>query len=158
MESDELRRMETGSTANKRNSDQPEERTVKEQKVDDIAMDQGPRDAGVTKMRMDEMRMDQVMAVSNGTSRVCVNEEKYEPATIRGLPADLVKKSPAREMKHLDDMNVLEWAEEPTVPEGAKILDCGWTMKMKSPREARACVVLKDYAVMFVALCGMVWA
>ena len=42
-------------------------------------MDQGPRDAGVTKMRMDEMLMDQFMAVSSGTSRVCVNEEKYEP-------------------------------------------------------------------------------
>ena len=30
-------------------SDQPDESAVKEQKVDDIAMDQGPRDAGVTK-------------------------------------------------------------------------------------------------------------
>ena len=87
---------------------QSEEVTVKEQRVDDIVMDQGPRDAGVTKARMDEMLMDQVMAVSNGTSRVCVNEEKYEPATIRGLPADLVKKGRAREMKDLDDMNVLE--------------------------------------------------
>ena len=85
MESDELRRMGTGSSANKRTSDQPEETTVKEQRVDDIAMDQGPRDAGVTKMRMDEMLMDQVMALSSGTSRACVNEEKYEPATIRGL-------------------------------------------------------------------------
>ena len=46
MENDELRRMGTGSTANKRKSDQPEEATVKEQRVDDIAMDQGPRDAG----------------------------------------------------------------------------------------------------------------
>ena len=35
---------------------------MKEQRVDDIVMDQGPRDAGVTKMRMDEMLMDQVMA------------------------------------------------------------------------------------------------
>ena len=34
-------------------SDQPEEATVQEQRVDDIVMDQGPRDAGVTKMRMD---------------------------------------------------------------------------------------------------------
>ena len=50
---------------------------------------------------MDEMLMDQVMAVSNGTSRVCVNEEKYEPATVRGLPADLVKKSQARETTSL---------------------------------------------------------
>ena len=106
-------------------SDQPEEATVKEQRVDDIVMDQGPRDAGVTKLRMDEMLMDQVMAVSSGTSRVCVNEEKYEPATIRGLPADLVKKGQLREMKDLDDMNVLEWVEESTVPKDAQILDCG---------------------------------
>ena len=91
--------------------------------------------------------MDQVMAVSNGTSRVCVDEEKYEPATIRRLPADLVKKSQAREMKDLDDMNVLEWVEESTVPKDAQILDCGWAMKMKSPSEVRARVVLKDYAV-----------
>ena len=81
-------------------------------------MDQGPRDAGVTKMRMDEMLMDQVMAVSSGTSRV-------EPATIRRLPADLVKKGQAGEMKDLDDMNVLEWVEESTVPKDAPILDCG---------------------------------
>ena len=52
--------------------DQPEEATVKEQRVDDIVIDQGPRDAGVTKMRMDEMLMDQVMAVSNGNfTRLC---------------------------------------------------------------------------------------
>ena len=76
MENDEMRIMGTGSTVNKRESDQPEESTVKEQRVDDVAMDQGPRDAGVTKMRMDEMLMDQVMAVSSGTSRVCENEEK----------------------------------------------------------------------------------
>ena len=50
---DELRRMGTCSTANMRKSDQPEK------SVDDIPMDQGPRDAGVTKMRMDEMLMDQ---------------------------------------------------------------------------------------------------
>ena len=90
MENDELRRMGTSSTAIKRKSDQPEEATVKEQRVDVIMMDEGPRDAGVTKMRMDEMLTDQVMAVSSGTSRVCVNEEKYEPATIRGLPTDLL--------------------------------------------------------------------
>ena len=122
MENDDLRRMGTGRTANKRKSDQPEEATVKEQRVDDIVMDQGPRDAGVTNMRMDEMPMDQVMAVSNGTSRVRVNEEKYELATIRGLPADLVRKNQAREMKDLDDMNVLEWVEESTVPKDAQIL------------------------------------
>ena len=39
---------------------------MKEHRVDDIVMDQGPRDAGVTKMRMDEMLMDQVMAVTSG--------------------------------------------------------------------------------------------
>ena len=82
----------------------------------------------MTKMRMDEMLMDQVMTVSSGTSRVCANEEKYEPATIRGLPADLVKKGQAREMRDLDDMNVLEWMEESMVPKDAL-------------------VVLKDYAV-----------
>ena len=36
---------------------------MKEQRVDDITMDQGPRDASMTKMRMDEMLMDQVKAV-----------------------------------------------------------------------------------------------
>ena len=56
--------------ANKRKSDQPEESTVKKQRVDDVAMDQGPRGAGVTNVRLDEMLMDQVMAVSSGTSRV----------------------------------------------------------------------------------------
>ena len=81
------------------------------------------------------MLMDQVMAVSCWTSRVCVNKVKYEPATIRGLPADLVKKGQAREMKDLDDMNVLEWVEESTAPTCAKILDSGWAMKMKSPSE-----------------------
>ena len=83
MESDELQRVGTGSSANKRKSDQPEETTVKERRVDDIAMDEGRQDASMTKMRMDETLMDQVMAVSCGTSRVCVNKEKYEPATIR---------------------------------------------------------------------------
>ena len=147
VENNELWRMGAGSTANKRKSDQPEEATVKEQRVDDIVMDQGPRDAGVTKMRMDEMLMDQVMAVSSGTSRVCLNEEKYEPATMRGLPADLVTKSQAREMKDLDDMNVLEWVEESTFPKDAQILDYGWAMKMTSPSGVRARVVLKIYAV-----------
>ena len=50
-------------------------------------------------------------------------------------------------MKDLDDMKVLEWVKESTVPRDAKILDCGWAMKMKSPSEVRARVVLKDYAV-----------
>ena len=35
----------------------------------------------MTRMRMDEMLMDQVMVVSCGI-RVCLNEEKDEPATI----------------------------------------------------------------------------
>ena len=50
-------------------------------------------------------------------------------------------------MKDLDDMNVLEWVEESTVRKDAQILDCGWAMKMKSPSEVRARVVLEDYAV-----------
>ena len=69
------------------------------------------------------------------------------PVTIRRLPAALVKKCQAREMKDLDDMNVLELVEESTVPKDAQILDCGWAMKMKFPSEVRARVVLKDYAV-----------
>ena len=48
-----------------------------------------------------------------------------------------VKKGQAREMKDLDDMNVLEWVEESTVPKDAWILDCGWAMKMTSPSEVR---------------------
>ena len=59
--------------------------------------------------------------MSNGTSRVCVKEEKYEPATIRGLPAAIVKNGQAREMQDFDDMNVLEWVEESTVA-----LDAQW--------------------------------
>ena len=148
MERDDQQRMGTGSVANKRQSEQPEELTAKERKVENSPMDdQEPEHTSQTKARMDEMLMDQVMAVSCGTSRVCVNEEKFESATIRGLPADLVKKGQAREMKDLDDMKVLEWVKESTVPRDAKILDCGWAMKMKSPSEVRARVVLKDYAV-----------
>ena len=144
MENDELHRIGIGSSANKRKSDQPEEATVKEQRVDDIVMDQVPQDAGVTKMRTDEMLMDQVMAMSSGTSRVCVNEEKYEPATIGGIPADVVKKCQARDMKDVDDTNGVK---ESTVQKDAKILDCGWATKTKSPSEVRARVALKDYAV-----------
>ena len=84
--------MGTGSTANKREGDQPEEATVKEQRVDDIVMDQGPRDAGVTKMRMDLMLMDQVMAVSSGTSRVCVNEENTSQRQSEDCPQILSRK------------------------------------------------------------------
>ena len=115
MENDELQRMGTGSTANKRKGDQPEEATVKEQRVDNIVMDQGPRDAGVTKMRMDEMLMDQVVAVSSGTSRVCVNEENTSQRQSGDRPQILSKKGQAREIQDLDDMNVLEWVEESTV-------------------------------------------
>ena len=148
MERDDQQKMGTGSVANKRQGEQPEELTAKERKVENSPMDdQEPEHTSQTKARMDEMLMDQVMAVSCGTSRVCVNEEKFESATIRGLPADLVKKGQAREMKDLDDMKVLEWMKESTVPRDAKILDCGWAMKMKSPSEVRARVVLKDYAV-----------
>ena len=50
-------------------------------------------------------------------------------------------------MKDLDDMNVLVWVRESTVPRDAKILDCGWATKMKSPFEVRARVVLEDHAV-----------
>ena len=64
--------MGTGNSANKRKRDQPEEMTVKEHRFDDIAMDQGPQDASMTKMRMDEMLMDQVMAGSCGDfTRLC---------------------------------------------------------------------------------------
>ena len=148
METDELQRMGTGSVASKRQGDQPEELTAKERRVENPAMDdQEPEDASQTKARMDEMLMDQVLAVSCGTSRVCVNEGKYESATIRGFLADLVKKGQAREMKDFDDMKVLEWVKQSTVPRDAKILDCGWAMKTKSPSEVRARVVLKDYAV-----------
>ena len=76
-----------------------------------------------------------------------MNEEKYETATIRGLPADLAKKSQVRVMKDLDDMNVLEWVKESTVPRDAKILHCGWAARLESPSEVRARVVLEDYAV-----------
>ena len=128
---------EQAALQNKGKSDQPEEATVKEQRVDDIVMDQGTTRCGVTKMWMDEMLINQVMApCQRATSRVCVNEEKYEPATIRGMPADLVKKGQAREIKDLDD---IEWVEESMVPKDAQSLDCGWAMKMKSPSEVHSC-------------------
>ena len=56
-------------------------------------------------------------------------------------------------MKDHDDMNILEWVEEPTVPKDAPILDCRWVMMMKSPSEVRARVVLKDYAVTNSTIC-----
>ena len=58
MESDELQRMGTGSSANKRKRDQPEEMAAREQRVEDAAIDQGPQDTSLTKVRMDEMLMD----------------------------------------------------------------------------------------------------
>ena len=45
MESDELQRMGTGSNTKKSKGDQPEELAVKDQRVGDVAMDQGPQDA-----------------------------------------------------------------------------------------------------------------
>ena len=54
---------------------------MKKQRIDDIAMDQGSQNANMTKMRMNEMLMDQVVAVSCGTSRVCLSEERYEPSS-----------------------------------------------------------------------------
>ena len=58
MEIDELQKMGTGSNANKREGDQPEELAPKEPRFEDVAMDQGPQDANLTKARMDEMLMD----------------------------------------------------------------------------------------------------
>ena len=101
MENDELRRMGTGSTANKRKSDQPEEAMVKEQRVDDSAMDQGSRDAGLTTMRMDEMLMDQVVAVSIGTSRVCVNEKNTSQRQSEDWPQILSRKVKQEKWKTL---------------------------------------------------------
>ena len=121
MEIDELQKMGTGSNVSKREGDQPEELAAKESR--DNAMDQEPQGTKLTKARMDEMLMDQVMAVSCGTPRVCVNEKKYEPATIRGLPTDLVKKGQTREMKDVDDMIVLEWVRDPT---GTKRCQDSW--------------------------------
>ena len=79
-----------------------EEATVKEQRVDDIVRwikDHEMR--GVTKMRMDEMLMDQVMAVSSGTSCVCVNEENTSQRQSEDCPRILSRKVQAREMKDL---------------------------------------------------------
>ena len=78
MENDELRRMGTSSTTNKRKSDQPEESTVREQRVDDVAMDQGPRDAGVSKMRMDEMLMEDVRAKGVALVRVKASDTRLK--------------------------------------------------------------------------------
>ena len=86
MESDELQKMGTGSNANKRESDQPEELAAKEPRVEDVAMDQGPQDASATKARrMHDMLINHFIAVSCGTSRVCVNEEKYKASNIQRI-------------------------------------------------------------------------
>ena len=58
MESDEMHRLGTGSNANKRKGDQPEGLAVKEQRVEDVEMDQGPHVPSLTKTRMYEMLMD----------------------------------------------------------------------------------------------------
>ena len=81
--------------------DQPEEATVYEHRVDDIAIDQAPQDASMTKMRMDEMLMDQVMAVSCGTSRVCVNGEKYDQRQLEDCPQILSRKAKRARLKTL---------------------------------------------------------
>ena len=101
-------------------------------------MDRGPQDESMTTAKMDDMLMDQVLEVSRRTSRLCVNEDKYDLAMIRGLPADLVKNGRAREMTDLDNMNVHEWVKDSTVSRDAKILDCGWAVKTKYPSEVRA--------------------
>ena len=56
-------------------------------------MDQGPRDASMTKMRMDEMLMDQVMAVPCGTSRVSVNEVSMSQRQAEDCPQILSRKA-----------------------------------------------------------------
>ena len=58
-----------------------------------VAMDQGPQDASMTKKRMDEMLMDQVMAVSFGASRVCVNEESTSQRQREDCPQILSRKA-----------------------------------------------------------------
>ena len=79
-------------------------------------------------------------------SREWVNEDPYGLELIRGLPAALVTKGQAREMEDLLKMKVFKWIKEEDVPIGADILDCGWAMRLKSPIEVRARVVLKDFA------------
>ena len=64
------------------------------------------------------------------------------------------QESQTREMKDLDEMNVLRCVRESTVPRDAKILDCGWAVKMKSPSEVRPRVVLKEYAVTNSMICS----
>ena len=132
MESDEQQRMGTGSSANETKSDQPEVATVKEQRVYDIAIDRGPQDASMTKMRMDEMLMDQAMALCHVGHFTRLFERGKARASDNKRIAPRSCKGQAREMKDLDDMNVLEWVK---APNDAKILECGWAMKMKSPSE-----------------------
>ena len=43
IENDELQGMGTGSNANKRESDQPEQQAAKEHRFEDVAMDEGPQ-------------------------------------------------------------------------------------------------------------------
>ena len=93
------------------------------------------------------MLMDQVMAVSSGTSREGANGENTRQRQSEVRPQILSRKVKQEKKEKIDDVNVLEWVEESTVPKDTQILDCGWAMKMKSPSEVRARVVLKDYAV-----------
>ena len=99
-----------------------------------------PTTAPPTKKRADDEGM--IMVVS----RAWVNEDPYPIELIRGLPAELVRKGQDREMNDLIKMEVFKWIREETVPEGSEILDCGWAMRLKSPIEVRARVVLKDFA------------
>ena len=88
-------------------------------------------------------RVDDLVAA---VMRSYVNEDPYPLHTIRGLPADQVKKGMERELKDLEQMEVFEWCDEKDVPRGCEILDCGWAMRQKGPGEVRARVVLKDFA------------
>ena len=49
-------------------------------------------------------------------------------------------------MAELLNMEVFKWIPADTVPPGSEILETGWAMRLKSPIEVRARVVLKDFA------------
>ena len=87
------------------------------------------------------------MSVSCGTSHICMNEDKYEPAVTRGLPTDLVEEGQARDMKHFHDMKVLERVEQRVYQHIKRFMTVDGQRKTKSPSELGACVVLKDDAV-----------
>ena len=131
MESDELQRMATGSNANKREG-------LPAKGAEEVRMDPGPQDAGVTEARMDEMLMDQIKW---DFTRLC--EGGNVRASDNQRSARRSRQNRARAMKDPDYMNVLEWARESIVPKDAKILVCGWALKMKCPSKVRARVGLK---------------